>query len=160
MTPDVGPLLEMSNTMLIEEVLKERQRADMLYAAILEHAGEKGHGRCQLDDDRLYAKAGIKTAETRLPPRCEFIPQCHKFWENRQHPEVKQYLQECKIVVEESPHMDFIPGGIYMVRHDHPHHPGRFGKFQFLGGPERDVVVLSRPDDDSNLFAVGLQDVK
>jgi hypothetical protein len=36
-------------------------------------------------------------------------------------------------------------GDLYKIRDDHPYWPGRLGTFEFMGGPDRDVVVLSRP---------------
>jgi len=47
----------------------------------------------------------------------------------------------------------------YKVVSGHPHHPQRIGRFQFLGGPKSDVIVLADVDDDKVLFAVGMNDL-
>ena len=56
-------------------------------------------------------------------------------------------------------------GKSYRVRGDHPFHPGRIGKFEFMGGPDYDCVVLSEVPKNVYLshtktyFAVGLNDI-
>ncbi len=62
------------------EVIRLRQ-------AIRLHRDEKGHGRCWLDDARLYAVLPEQTqAETQLPSKPEFLRNCDLFWEDRQKP--------------------------------------------------------------------------
>lgn len=56
--------------------------------------------------------------------------------------------------------MNLLHEVMYKVRQDHPHHPGRMGRFQFLGGPKSDCIVLAAVDDPKVLFAVGLRDLE
>jgi hypothetical protein len=55
------------------------------------------------------------------------------------------------------------PNQKLVVRANHPSHPDRTGYFEFLGGPDQDVVVLRVESDASanpkTFFAVGLDDV-
>jgi hypothetical protein len=55
--------------------------------------------------------------------------------------------------------MNLIVGAMYKVRRDHPYHANKTGRFEFLGGPESDVIVLSDLEDKHTLFAVGLHDL-
>lgn len=55
--------------------------------------------------------------------------------------------------------MNLIHDVMYKVRQDHPFHPNRMGRFQFLGGPRSDSIVLADVDDSRSLFAVGLHDL-
>lgn len=59
-----------------------------LLAAIREHAFEKGDDRCWIDDEKLYAAAGIDLAETNtaLPPKDEFLGNCARYHACRQKP--------------------------------------------------------------------------
>jgi len=50
----------------------------------------------------------------------------------------------------------------YVVRNDHPFHAGKAGIFEFMGGPDADVVVLCHDKHSSgskNYFAVGINDI-
>lgn len=51
-------------------------------------------------------------------------------------------------------------GTKYRVRYDHSYHPSREGIFRFMGGPKEDVVVLSDPEDEHLMFAVGMEDIE
>jgi hypothetical protein len=55
--------------------------------------------------------------------------------------------------------MNLIQGCNYQVKKDHRFHPGRFGQFQFLGGPNREAIVMSDLQDSKSIFAVGLNDL-
>jgi hypothetical protein len=58
---------------------------ERLRSAIREHRDQKGDSRCWLDDWRLYQALGDGCeAETRLPPKCEFLESCRRYWEQRQ----------------------------------------------------------------------------
>lgn len=55
--------------------------------AVRLHRDEKGHGRCWLDDARLYANLPEnKDADTQLPPKEEFLTNCERYWATRQKP--------------------------------------------------------------------------
>jgi hypothetical protein len=60
-----------------------------LYSLIQWHRDQRGDDRCWLDDAKLYEAAGLEPATTTLPPKCEFIRSCERFWEQRQKPEEK-----------------------------------------------------------------------
>ena len=61
---------------------------EKLKAAIREHAFERGDDRCWLDDQKLYAAAGIDLDETNtaLPPKEEFLGNCARYHACRQKP--------------------------------------------------------------------------
>jgi|SRR6185503_3326736 len=82
-----------------------------LRKAVEEHRGEKGHQRCHLDDDRLYAVLGDGVeADTSLPSREEFLSECERFWEHRQRPgegtwcnplkELREYIAATSVAIE------------------------------------------------------------
>ena len=60
----------------------------------------------------------------------------------------------------EEPDVGLSLGKIYQVVEHNPHHPNRFGRFQFMGGPNHDVAVLSDERDYTQLFAVGPYDLR
>ena len=65
----------------------EQLKAELLRLrnGIRQHRDEKGHGRCWLDDLRLYDLLPEKLpADTKLPPREEFLENCARFHETRQ----------------------------------------------------------------------------
>jgi len=55
--------------------------------------------------------------------------------------------------------MNLIPNVVYKVKRNHEHHPSRFGRFQFLGGPEKKSIVLQDLSDKRVSFVVGLNDL-
>lgn len=55
--------------------------------------------------------------------------------------------------------MNLITGIMYKMKDTQEFHPGRFGRFQFVGGKDADVLVFSDVNDDRLLFAVGMNDV-
>lgn len=57
-----------------------------LREAIRQHHAQRKDDRCHLDDDMLYAAAGLEPADTSLPPKCEFLESCRRYWEQRQRP--------------------------------------------------------------------------
>ena len=62
--------------------------------------------------------------------------------------------------------MEFIAGKRYVVKKEHPFHGNKAGIFEFMGGPNADVVVLC--DEKAfcnqgfykNLFCVAPQDIE
>jgi hypothetical protein len=77
------PKLDQDLATLSEKALKyEVQR---LRDAIRLHRDEQGHGRCWLDDQRLYQSLPEQQeADFTLPPREEFLENCARFWQERQ----------------------------------------------------------------------------
>lgn len=70
----------MSCLELIAEVTKLR-------TAIRQHRDEKGHNRCWLDDATLYKTLPeSQSADFTLPPKCEFLMECNRYWDQRQPP--------------------------------------------------------------------------
>jgi hypothetical protein len=62
-----------------------RKEITQLRNAIREHRNEKGHGRCWLDDQRLYAVLPEnQKANFSLPARDEFLANCAAYWQERQ----------------------------------------------------------------------------
>ena len=59
-------------------------RIKTLEDAIRKHRDQRGDDRCWLDDKELYGvlKDG-KQADFSLPPKCEFLESCRRFWEQR-----------------------------------------------------------------------------
>jgi len=60
-------------------------RVAILEAAIRKHRSQKLDDRCWLDDEELYSVLGdgVK-ADTRLPPKEDFLSACSHFWHCRQ----------------------------------------------------------------------------
>lgn len=46
----------------------------------------------------------------------------------------------------------FVKGQLLLINHDHPHHGGKTGIFQFMGGPDADVVVMIDEKDINARF--------
>lgn len=60
---------------------------ERLRAAIREHRDQRGDDRCWLDDRKLYALLPeADTADLTLPPECEFLESCRRYWAQRQDP--------------------------------------------------------------------------
>jgi hypothetical protein len=60
---------------------------DRLRSAIREHRDQRGDDRCWLDDVKLYhALDDGVSADTALPPKCDFLTSCARYWEQRQWP--------------------------------------------------------------------------
>lgn len=70
-----------------------------LKAAVREHARQLGDDRCWLDDEQLYAAAGIDIDETQtaLPPKEEFLGNCARYHESRQKPGHKYVTVEERV---------------------------------------------------------------
>lgn len=67
-----------------EKAASLRSENERLTAAIRKHRDQKADDRCWLDDDELYAVLGEDEPETTLPPECEFLESCRRFWRQRQ----------------------------------------------------------------------------
>ena len=82
--------LNQTNVKLDQDLLtlsarQMRKEITRLRNAIREHRNEKGHGRCWLDDQRLYAVLlENQTADFSLPSREEFLTNCAAYWQERQ----------------------------------------------------------------------------
>lgn len=68
-----------------DRVEQAEAEVERLRAAIRAHRDQRGHDRCRLDDDDLYAvlPEGRGDADTTLPPQEEFLKGCALYWENR-----------------------------------------------------------------------------
>lgn len=65
------------------------QKVQELRDAIRAHRDERGHDRCWLDDQKLYQSLPeAYPGDLQLPPKAEFIQNCHRYWEHRQDPSV------------------------------------------------------------------------
>jgi cytochrome c553 len=70
-----------------QRLAAERERVRELEAAIRTHRGQRGHDRCYLDDDVLYATLPEgPQSPNGLPPREEFLAGCERFERLRRHP--------------------------------------------------------------------------
>lgn len=75
-----------------------------LREAIAKHRDQKGDDRCWLDDRELYAALDPSVpADQSLPPKCDFLKSCERYWEQRQslsdtftlkHPTIGQMNRE------------------------------------------------------------------
>ncbi len=73
-------LLSASAKQLRKEIIRLRN-------AIRQHRDETGHGRCWLDDQRLYAiLPDNQEPNLALPPRADFLANCALYWQERQPP--------------------------------------------------------------------------
>ena len=63
-----------------------RGERDRLLNAVTEHRDQKDDDRCWLDDAELYAACNIHAADSRLPPKDEFLANCARFHASRQNP--------------------------------------------------------------------------
>ncbi|MBI4151515.1 VOC family protein [Candidatus Woesearchaeota archaeon] len=108
MNPFDNDLLTLDPVKLKAELLRLRQ-------GIREHRDEKGHGRCWLDDLRLYDLLPEKLpADTTLPPREEFLENCARFHETRQGK--KEFWKEENITGGRNPSKPFLSANIIGVR--------------------------------------------
>jgi hypothetical protein len=55
--------------------------------------------------------------------------------------------------------MNLVCGKFYKVKQGQLYHAGRIGRFEFMGGPNKNVVVLSDVNSRNRLFAVGKEDI-
>jgi hypothetical protein len=70
-----------------------REKIYELEDAIRNHRDQKGDDRCFLDDMELYKVLGDKVPfDNRLPPKCDFLESCKRFWEQRQYPPEKDHI--------------------------------------------------------------------
>ena len=69
-----------------DELLAEVER---LRAAIREHKNQLSDDRCWLDDSKLYSVLDDRGYDSSLPPKCEFLESCSRFFEQRQTPEAR-----------------------------------------------------------------------
>lgn len=67
-----------------------RSRFERLECAVKKHRDARGHDRCWLDDQELYAALGesIDPKDFALPPACEFLERCIEYWRIRKSAEV------------------------------------------------------------------------
>jgi len=61
-----------------------RDRVAELEGAIAKHRDQKGDDRCWRDDIELYQSIGDASFNSELPPQCEFLESCKRFWMQRQ----------------------------------------------------------------------------
>ncbi len=61
-----------------------QDRIRQLETAIRTHRDLKGDDRCYLDDATLYEVLGEEVPQCTLPPKCEFLESCGRYWEQRQ----------------------------------------------------------------------------
>lgn len=81
---------ERTPSALYEENLK-------LKAAVRHHASQLDDDRCWLDDQELYAAAGIDCKDAALPSKEEFLANCARYHASRQNPEHKYTTVDEKI---------------------------------------------------------------
>ena len=56
---------------------------DRLLAAIRKHHAQRADDRCHLDDEELYAAAGLPPADTRVGDKAAMLKNCERFLERR-----------------------------------------------------------------------------
>jgi chromosome segregation ATPase len=73
---------------LTEKLNTKVDEITRLQVAIREHRDQKGDNRCWLDDFNLYKVLPEGPSyDSSLPPKCEFLESCSRFWEQRQLPD-------------------------------------------------------------------------
>lgn len=72
-----------------DELTRLQARVTLLESAIRAHRDQKGDDRCWLDDATLYEVLGEEVARSTLPPKCEFLESCTRYWEQRRNPRSK-----------------------------------------------------------------------
>jgi hypothetical protein len=60
------------------------RRVEELTSAIRKHRDQKGDDRCWLDDLDLYSTMDDASYDSQLPPKCEFLESCSRYWNQRQ----------------------------------------------------------------------------
>lgn len=94
MDSDLQNLIDSFSGYGVEPWMKDSLRAmafkvQELRNAIRVHRDERGHDRCWLDDQKLYQSLPeASPGDLNLPPKEEFIQNCHRYWEHRQDPSV------------------------------------------------------------------------
>jgi len=92
------------------------RRLRLLQEAVREHMNETGHGRCWMDDKRLYANLpeGCQ-ADFQLPPKPEWDKNCREhcdaYWHQRQPLELRDYGDPSLRMVQDGNGGDGTPGG-------------------------------------------------
>lgn len=81
------------NAAKIKDMLQPlADRIAELEAAIRKHHDQQGDDRCWLDDLELYdVIPDLRKPDDnvfKLPPKCEFLKSCERFWEQSQHPKL------------------------------------------------------------------------
>ena len=78
----------------LDDIQVLQGKLEGLREAIKKHRDQRGDDRCWLDDADLYAELNLpRTTEgSTLPPKCEFLKSCERFWEQRQTPYEKRIL--------------------------------------------------------------------
>jgi hypothetical protein len=54
---------------------------------------------------------------------------------------------------------DFQKGQVLKVKKDHPDFPGVTGVFEFMGGPDKDVIVLTIEDTPTRMVNIAVDPV-
>lgn len=72
------------------------ERVEKLESAIRTHRDQEGDDRCWLDDRALYHSitepdGSQAVPDLALPPKCEFLESCSRYWERRQSPADKHF---------------------------------------------------------------------
>jgi hypothetical protein len=77
---------------LIRIAREQDEERVRLESAIRTHRDQRGDDRCWLDDHALYSvldDAPEPSNHLALPPKCEFLKSCERYWEQRQTPDDK-----------------------------------------------------------------------
>lgn len=69
--------------------MTDQERIVELETAIRKHRDQRGDDRCWLDDRQLYhaviePNGRENLPDLVLPPKCEFLESCSRYWEHRQ----------------------------------------------------------------------------
>jgi hypothetical protein len=81
------------------EIDRQAAKIERLRAAIREHRDQEGDDRCWLDDMRLYNALDEGQEDCTLPPKCEFLKSCERYWEQRQSPGEKAASESSEMTI-------------------------------------------------------------
>lgn len=89
---------------LRDSIIRMDAHVRRLEEAIRKHRDQRGDNRCWLDDVELYRSLRDELSEyavdTELPPKCDFLMSCSRYWDQRQRPSDKNLTPSCMTLAQ------------------------------------------------------------